>query len=161
MAYRTTEARLDRDQVLRARILDCALLTLIVMARNPFVDGGPPPSTILRESLILLYLTARDERIDAIESGRDEATRIARLVASDQQAVTSQIGTVLGAFIVTFLVMLAVVGIIGAISNFGPIAAIATWLWLITFVAVGAAILASIWTYRSTTASAVTREERI
>ncbi|MDZ4191570.1 MAG: TetR family transcriptional regulator, partial [Pseudomonas sp.] len=26
MAYRTTEARLDRDQALRARILDCALL---------------------------------------------------------------------------------------------------------------------------------------
>ena len=25
MAYRTTEARLDRDQALRARILDCAL----------------------------------------------------------------------------------------------------------------------------------------
>jgi len=36
--------------------LDCALLTLLIMARNPFVEGGPPPSTILRESLILLYL---------------------------------------------------------------------------------------------------------
>jgi adenylate cyclase len=36
--------------------LDCALLTLLIIARNPFVDGGPPPSTILRESLILLYL---------------------------------------------------------------------------------------------------------
>ena len=37
-------------------ILDCAVLTLLLMARNPFVDGGPPPSTLLRESLILLYL---------------------------------------------------------------------------------------------------------
>jgi adenylate cyclase len=36
--------------------LDVALLTLLIMARNPFVEGGPPPSTILRESLILLYL---------------------------------------------------------------------------------------------------------
>src|SRR5690606_33759740 len=35
--------------------LDCALLTLLIIARNPFVDGGPPPSTVLRESLILLY----------------------------------------------------------------------------------------------------------
>jgi predicted ester cyclase len=47
-------------------------------------------------SLVLLFLTAREERLDAIETGRDEATRIARLVASDQQTVTSQIGTVLG-----------------------------------------------------------------
>ncbi|MCC6920563.1 MAG: adenylate/guanylate cyclase domain-containing protein [Alphaproteobacteria bacterium] len=37
-------------------ILDCALLTLLIIARNPFVEGGPPPSTVLRESLILLYL---------------------------------------------------------------------------------------------------------
>lgn len=37
-------------------ILDCALLTLLLMARNPFVEGGPPPSAVLRESLILLYL---------------------------------------------------------------------------------------------------------
>lgn len=36
--------------------LDVALLTMLIMARNPFVEGGPPPSTILRESLILLYL---------------------------------------------------------------------------------------------------------
>src|SRR4051794_8106481 len=50
----------------------------------------------LLPSLILLYLSARDERVDAIETGRDDATRIARLVASDQQTTTSQIGTVLG-----------------------------------------------------------------
>ncbi|HYJ12925.1 MAG TPA: ester cyclase [Thermomicrobiales bacterium] len=50
----------------------------------------------LLPSLILLYLTARDERIDAIQGGRDEATRIVRLVASDQQTITTQIGTVLG-----------------------------------------------------------------
>ena len=54
----------------------------------------------LLPSLILLYLTARQERIDALEDGRDEVTRIARLVAADQQAVTSQIGTVLGALVV-------------------------------------------------------------
>ncbi len=53
----------------------------------------------LLPSLILLYLTARQERIDALEYGRDEVTRIARLVAADQQAVTSQIGSVLGALV--------------------------------------------------------------
>jgi adenylate cyclase len=36
-------------------ILDCAILTVLIMARNPFIEGGPPPSTVLRESLILLY----------------------------------------------------------------------------------------------------------
>jgi hypothetical protein len=50
----------------------------------------------LLPSLVLLYLTASQERTDAIASGRDEATRIARLVASDQQTVTSQLQTVLG-----------------------------------------------------------------
>lgn len=35
--------------------IDCALLTLLIIARNPFVEGLPPP-TILRESLIVLYL---------------------------------------------------------------------------------------------------------
>ena len=50
----------------------------------------------LLPSLILLYLTARQERIDAFASSQDDAIRIARLVAADQQAVTSQIGTVLG-----------------------------------------------------------------
>ena len=34
--------------------LDVTVLTLLIMARNPFVQGLPP-STILRESLILLY----------------------------------------------------------------------------------------------------------
>lgn len=54
----------------------------------------------LLPSLVLLYLTARQERIDALADGQDEVTRIARLVAADQQAVTSQIGTVLGALVV-------------------------------------------------------------
>jgi predicted ester cyclase len=65
------------------RNLRLRLVLLVVLALLP--------------SLVLLYLTARDERLDAIAGGRDEATRIARLVASDQQTVTSQIGTVLGA----------------------------------------------------------------
>lgn len=53
----------------------------------------------LLPSLILLYLTARQERIDALATGQDDAIRIARLVAADQQAVTSQIQTVLGTLV--------------------------------------------------------------
>ena len=69
----------------------------------------------------------------------------------------------LGVFIVTFLVTMAIVGLIGAISGFGPIAAIATWLWLIVLVGMVAAIIALVAALRNTrtnTASAVTREER-
>lgn len=34
---------------------DCSLMTFFIVGGNPFVTGGPPPSTILRESVILYY----------------------------------------------------------------------------------------------------------
>ena len=80
---------------------------------------------------------------------------------SDGGSWAKIIGVAVVAFLGAFLVLLAIVGIIGAIVNYGPIAAIATWLWLITLLAILAAIVASLLSYRSTTASAVTREERI
>ena len=80
---------------------------------------------------------------------------------SDGGSWAKIIGVAVVAFLGAFLVLLAIVGIIGAIVNYGPIAAIATWLWLITLLAILAAIVASLLSYRSTTVSAVTREERI
>ncbi len=36
--------------------LDCAVLTLVIIARNPFLEATLPPATLLRDSVILLYL---------------------------------------------------------------------------------------------------------
>ena len=102
---------------------------------------------------------------DAVFGGANPARpwtrRSSSAHVSDGGSWAKIIGFAVVAFLGAFLVLLAVVGIVGAAVNYGPIAAIATWLWPITLLAIMAAIVASLVTYRSTTASAVTREERI
>lgn len=48
-------------------------------------------------SFALLFLTASQQRDDAIAAGQDESRRLARLVAADQSSVATQIETVLSA----------------------------------------------------------------
>lgn len=106
-----------------------------------------------------------DQLEDAVFGGANPARPWTRRTSSAHVSDEASWGKIVGVAIVTFLgaflVLLAVVGIVGAAVNYGPIAAIATWLWPITLLAIMAAIVASLVTYRSTTASAVTREERI
>jgi hypothetical protein len=70
------------------------------------------------------------------------------------------IASIFGAFIGTFLMLLIVVAFLGLIFGYGAIAAVSTWIWLITLVAAIVAILVAIHIHRANTASAVTREER-
>lgn len=106
-----------------------------------------------------------DQLEDAVFGGANPARpwtrRTSSAHVSDEASWGKIVGVAIVTFLVAFLVLLAVVGIVGAAVNYGPIAAIATWLWPITLLAIMAAIVASLVTYRSTTASAVTREERI
>lgn len=48
-------------------------------------------------SFALLFVTASQQREDAVAAGQDESQRLARLVASDQRSVASQIETALSA----------------------------------------------------------------
>ena len=106
-----------------------------------------------------------DQLEDAVFGGANPARpwypRSSSAHVSDEASWGKIVGVAIVSFLGAFLVLLAVVGIVGAAVNYGPIAAIATWLWPITLLAIMAAIVASLVTYRSTTASAVTREERI
>lgn len=106
-----------------------------------------------------------DQLEDAVFGGANPARpwypRSSSAHVSDEASWGKIVGVAIVTFLVAFLVLLAVVGIVGAAVNYGLIAAIATWLWPITVLAIMAAIAASLVTYRSTTASAVTREERI
>lgn len=106
-----------------------------------------------------------DQLEDAVFGGANPARpwypRSSSAHVSDEASWGKIVGVAIVTFLVAFLVLLAVVGIVGAAVNYGPIAAIATWLWPITLLAIMVAIVASLVTYRSTTASAVTREERI
>jgi predicted ester cyclase len=52
-------------------------------------------------SLALLFLTASQQRDDALAAGQSETTRIARLVAADQRNVSAQVETVLGSLAIT------------------------------------------------------------
>lgn len=69
------------------RSLKTRLLTLVILATLP--------------SLILLLLTANQQRDDALQSGRNEAARLARLVADDQRDISAQISTVMGSLALT------------------------------------------------------------
>lgn len=69
------------------RSLKTRLLMLVFLATLP--------------SLILLLLTANQQRDDALQSGRNEAARLARLVADDQRDISAQIATVMGSLALT------------------------------------------------------------
>lgn len=70
-----------------ARSLRTRLVLLVLLATLP--------------SLALLFITASQQRDDALAAGQSETTRVARLIAADQRNVSAQIGTVLGALAFT------------------------------------------------------------
>ncbi len=70
-----------------ARSLRTRLVLLVLLATLP--------------SLGLLFITASQQRDDALAAGQSETTRVARLVAADQRNVSAQIGTVLGTLALT------------------------------------------------------------
>ncbi len=76
------------------------------------------------------------------------------------RSVGSMVGTLFGAFLVTFVLMALVIGFIGVLVGFGAIAAISHWLWLITLISAIVAFVVAVRIPPATTASAVTREER-